>query len=175
MSQPSKSHLSNRVLKLNVGFLFGENSALTHNSELDVPRVRVADDLILNHLKGTIHLSRTKEGILLQTTLTASMDDNCFRCLEDIDHVMELNIQELYGFHDSEDTEFHIDEDGILDLTPLIRSEVFIEQSYCKPCRLNDSGKCGYCDKTFAEVTGYEQEERLDPRFAVLKKLLDSQ
>lgn len=175
MSQPSNSYLSNRVLKINTGFLFSENSGRNHVSEIDLPRVRVSEEVIVNSLKGTLRLSRTQEGVLLQASLTAEVDDDCFRCLDPINHVMQLEIEELYGTNPAVGTEFHVDEDGNVDFATLLRDELLIEQGYVKPCRLNADGKCNYCGKTLEEATEYRQEDEIDPRMAILKKLLDSQ
>lgn len=178
MSESSNSYLNNRVLKLNVGFLFGDNSPRNHVSELDIPRVCISDDpdkLIVNYIKGTLRLSRTQEGVLLQATLKTAIDDDCYRCLDPIDHTMELNIEELYAFDKSTGTQFYVDEDGNLDMATLLREEILIEQGYFRPCRLTQEGKCHYCSKTLEEATEYSQEDNIDPRMAVLKQLLDSQ
>lgn len=173
MEQPK---LNSRILKINVGFLMNEGPGNNHNSEIDFPAVRVSDDLNLKYLKGPLRLSCTKEGVLVQGKFETAMDDECHRCLDAINHVMNLDIEELYAFnHSLTDAEFFIDEDNIIDLAPLLRAEVLMEQYYDRPCQLTAEGICSYCGKTKAEVMGEDTEDHIDPRLAVLKKLLDSQ
>lgn len=167
-------YVNNRVLKLNVGFLLTTGPGHNHNSTLDIPAVRVTDDLILNYIRGPLRLSRTKEGILVQAQLQTSLDDECHRCLDPIDHEMTLKVEELYAYHTDYDAEFRIDEDGILDLAPLLREEVLIERDYSRPCQLNEKGVCNKCGRTLSDITGEDSEDPIDPRFAELKKLLDS-
>ncbi|GAB4320344.1 MAG: hypothetical protein Kow00117_09840 [Phototrophicales bacterium] len=173
MHQPK---LNSRVLKINVGFLMNEGPGNNHNSEIDFPTVHVSDDLNLKYLKGPLRLSCTKEGILVQATLETAIDDECHRCLDPIHHVMTLEIEELFAFkHSLAEAEFFIDEDNIIDLAPLLRAEVLMEQYYDRPCQLTAQGICPCCGKTKAELLGKEEEEHIDPRLAVLKQLLDAQ
>ena len=83
MSKVSQPYVSNRVLKLNVGFLLHAGSGVIRESVIDVPQpVRVADDVMVEYINGLIRLSRTKEGILLQGQLGVGVTGECFRCLE---------------------------------------------------------------------------------------------
>ncbi|MCA9915479.1 MAG: hypothetical protein KC496_19130, partial [Anaerolineae bacterium] len=82
MNTSHASPLSNRVLKLNVGFLL----SLGPGNIRDVPfeiedTVQIADDLDANSIAGSLRLSRTKEGLLVQTHLVVTVDRECARCL----------------------------------------------------------------------------------------------
>ena len=167
------SSLSNRVLKLNIGFLLSDGTHRTHDSTFDFPKLKVADDLTVNYLKGSLRLSRTKEGILVQADLQTAIDDDCYRCLEPINHVIHLDLEELYATDFSNDeAEFFIGDDAVLDLSPLIRAETLIEQSYCKPCRLDANNNCPICKKNFTKEK-QDDDDKIDQRLAVLKELLD--
>lgn len=174
MSPSSSDYMSSRVLKLNVGFLLSSGPASSHDSEIDFPPVRVSDDLSLKYVQGSLRLSRIKEGVLVQAQLKTAIDDECYRCLDPINHEMLLNIEELYAYHSRTDAEFWIDEDGVLDLGPLLRAEVIIEQGYGRPCRPSAEGKCPLCGVDVHDTSDVQDDEMIDPRLAVLKKLLDS-
>ena len=174
MKPAPKSTVSNRVLKLNVGFLLSEGPSHTHKSELDFPQLKISDDLIVKYLYGPLRLSRTKEGILVQAELETAIDGSCFRCLDSHEHSLTIELEELFYTHWNSDAEFYIGDDGILDLTPLLRDEIIIEADYGKPFRVDEHGFCQMCGELAQDKLQLNQEEQLDPRLAVLKKLLDS-
>lgn len=173
MSGSPIHYLHNRVFKLNVGFLLSSGAGHNHNSTLDFPDVRVSDDLSLNFVKGPLRLSRTKEGILVQAELEVAIHTECIRCLDPVDHVMTLHIEELYAFQSDADTEFRINEDAVLDLAPLIRAETYIELTKGALCQPDCKGLCPECGVNLNRETHDCDLDYVDPRLAVLKQLLD--
>jgi uncharacterized protein len=167
------TYLNNRVLKFNVGYLLSEGPANNRDSELDLPAVRVSDDLLVDYVRGPVRLSRTKEGILIQADLHIGLSDECFRCLDPVQRDMEIEIAELFAFHRKNDAEFSIGEDAILDMNPLLRAEVLIESVHRALCRPNCKGLCSNCGVNFNHETCDCDREDIDPRFAALKDLLD--
>ena len=174
MKSSPTSYMASRVLKLNVGFLLTSGPAHSHDSELDFPAVRVADDLILKYIRGPLRLSRTKEGILVQAHLQTALDDECYRCLEPIEHVVTIEIEELYTHHTVSSAEFSIAEDGILDLAPLLRAETLIGVSHRALCSEECRGLCPGCGANLNYTTCSCALDDIDPRLAALKRLLGS-
>ncbi|HEX2622988.1 MAG TPA: DUF177 domain-containing protein [Phototrophicaceae bacterium] len=168
------SYLNNRVLKLNVGFLLSDGPAHNHNSVLDIPRVWVSDDLILEYVRGPLRLSRTKEGILVQAHLHVGANDECYRCLNEVPRDIEIEVEELYGYHSYDTSEFIVSDDAILDLSPLLRAEVIIDTSHRILCREDCKGLCSNCGANLNDGPCNCNDEDIDPRFAALKKLLES-
>lgn len=168
------SYLSNRVLKLNVGFLLNDGPAHSKDSVLDIPAVRVADDLILDYIHGPLRLSRTKEGILVQAQLHAGVPDECHRCLDPVKRDINIDIEELFAYHSRVEAEFHIDDDAILDLGPLVRAEVLIDSSHRVLCSDGCKGLCPECGTNLNHNECDCDRDDIDPRFEVLKKLLNS-
>ncbi|MBC8100237.1 MAG: DUF177 domain-containing protein [Armatimonadetes bacterium] len=165
-------YLNNRVLKLNVGFLLTDGPAHSQNSMLDIPAVKVADDLILDYVRGRLRLSRTKEGILVQALLAVGINDECSRCLDPVAREMEVEVEELYG-HDASVSEFIVGDDAILDLAPLLRAEVLIDTTHRVLCREDCRGLCPECGINLNEDDCNCGEQMIDPRLAALKKLLE--
>jgi uncharacterized protein len=168
------NYLHNRVLKLNVGYLMSDGPAHSQNSMLDIPAVKSGDDLILDYVRGPLRLSRTKEGILVQAKLHIGIQDECNRCLDPVSRDMEIEVEELYASHRMPDAEFFVGEDGILDLAPLLRAEVIIDSSHRVLCRPNCKGLCPECGANLNEGDCGCRDQDIDPRLAVLKKLLES-
>jgi uncharacterized protein len=167
------NYLNNRVLKLNVGFLLSAGAGTNQDSMLDIPTVRVSDDLTLDYVRGPIRLSRTQEGILVQADLHVGLQDECYRCLDMVAREVEIEIEELYGYHSYDSSEFTVGDDAILDLSPLLRAEVFIDTSHRVLCKDECKGLCAECGANLNEGECDCEKDNIDPRMAALKKLLE--
>lgn len=169
----ANNYVSNRVLKLNIGFLLSAGPGHSHDSIFDVPAVRVADDVFLKYIKGPIRLSRAKEGILVQGELEIGIEDECYRCLEPVSRNLNIKLEELYSYQTPENAEFRVHDDGILDLAPLLRAESLIILSRGLLCRENCKGLCPECGANLNYEICDCGFENLDPRLAQLRQLLD--
>jgi len=176
VNESSASPLSNRVLKLNVGFLL----SLGPGNIRDVPfemyeSVQIADDLVANSIVGHLRLSRTKEGLLVQTHLTVGVDRDCARCLQPFEQAVPVEVEELYAYPQPlPETEFFIGQDAKLNLAPLLRAEILIVLSHREYCREDCKGLCPICGINRNEESCDCEAELIDPRMSVLKQLLDS-
>lgn len=172
MKNPTLVH--NRVFKINVGFLLTAGPGLIHDSELDIPAVRVAEDLYLKYIHGPLRLSRTKEGILVQANLEAGVDAECYRCLDVVERDISINLEELFAYPAMPDTEFSVNTTGQLDLAPLVRAEILIAIGQRVLCREDCKGLCAHCGTNLnTDVCDCAMAD-IDPRLAPLKALLDS-
>ncbi len=167
-------YVSNRVLKLNVGFLIGDGPGHSHDFEFDVPSmVQVTDDLTLNYVCGPVRLSCTKEGILVQAQLKVGIGDECYRCLNAVDRDIAIKLEELYVHANSPGAEFGVNADGILDLAPLLRAEVLLATTERVLCQSDCRGLCPQCGTNYNHTTCDCEQDDIDPRFVKLKELLD--
>ena len=173
MTNFANSCVSNRVLRLNVGFLLSDGPGHSRDSDFDLPAVDVADDLHLEYIRGPIRLSRTKEGILVQAQLRVGYTHECTRCLEITTSEITFDLEELFAYPPSPDSEFNIHEDGILDLAPLVRAETIILTSQRMLCRPDCKGLCPGCGAQLNHTVCTCDLDSIDPRMAELKKLLD--
>lgn len=171
----SSNYVSNRVLKLNVGFLLNDGPGHSHETTFDVPAVRVADDLTLNYLRGPLRLSRTKEGVLVQGQLQVGLETECSRCLDPVKGDFVVEVEELYSYPPSASLEFSIGDDAILDLAPLLRDEALILESHSKLCRPDCKGLCIDCGANLNYESCECGLDNIDPRLAQLKELLNRQ
>ena len=173
MKKHINGFVGNRVLRLNVGFLLNAGPGHIHETELDVPAIRVADDVDLDYLKARLRLSRTKEGILVQGRLTAGLESECYRCLRPVQRVITIELEALLAYPAVPDCEFSIGEDAILDLVPLVRAEILIEEAHGVLCQPDCKGLCVECGENLNDGPCQCDTEIIDPRMAKLKALRD--
>ena len=176
------SYLKSRILKLQVGFLLSEGPGALKNVPIRLPRrVQVDSDLFLESLTGNLCLTRTKEGILIQGILHVCHARECDRCLDAFDHEFELSIAELFASPaDANISVFSVDSNGEIDLAPLLREEVIIEESYRTVCRDDCRGLSAETginlnyekESNVAAAPPLEGGKAIDPRLAVLQQLL---
>jgi uncharacterized protein len=173
VSQSNSGYVSNRVLKINVGFLLSGGPGHSHTTTFDVPTVKIADDLTVDYIRGPIRLSRTAEGILVQGQLQLGIAGECYRCLDTVTQDVTLNIEELFAYPSPTVAEFSLHDDGILDLAPLLRAEVLIVNSRRFLCRPDCKGLCPECGVNWNQTTCTCAEEAIDLRLAGFKKFLE--
>lgn len=172
----TRALLSKRVLKLNVGYLLNAGPGNHKDIPFEIQdRLRVADDLVAETISGKLRLTRTKEGVLVQTRLTIHMERECARCLATFIHEIPVVVEELYAYPQPlPETEFYIGMDAKLDLSPLLRAEVLIALSHREYCRGDCQGLCAQCGTNLNYETCDCETDNIDPRMAKLKELLDA-
>jgi len=173
VKQHANGYVSNRVLKLNVGFILSAGPGYSHETTFDVPAVRVAEDVDLAFIRGTLRLSRTKEGVLVQGDLHVGVEGECYRCLDPLQQDVAISIEELYAYPPSRVAEFSVGEDAILDLAPLVRAEAIIADARGALCQPDCKGLCPECGVNLNREPNHAHEDDIDPRLAKLKQLLD--
>jgi uncharacterized protein len=171
VKQYVNGYVSNRVLKLNVGFLLAAGPGHTHETEFDVPAVRVSNDVDLAYVRGPLRLSRTREGVLVQGELEVGVEAECYRCLEPVRRDMKIEVEELYTYPNTRASEFSIGDDAILDLAPLLRAETIIADARGVLCRPDCKGLCPNCGANL-NYGPCDCQDEIDPRLAKLKELL---
>lgn len=169
------------MLRINVGFLLKQGAGYTRTVNFEQPGSIQAEDFLITDLHGDLRLTRTPQGVVVQGTLQAKMHEECVRCLTEFDLPYEVEFSELFVPEDNYDWEDAdslaepnlINEDGIIDLTPIMREEGILSiplQPLCKPdCK----GLCAQCGQNLNEGTCDCDKEPIDPRLAPLRALLE--
>ena len=175
MTEIHTAFINNRILKLQVGFLLSEGAGQSRDIEFDVPQaLRLADDLMLDYLHGTLHLSRSSRGILVQGALETSMQGQCGRCLSSAAIHIDVALEELFVYPPELGVEEStVAEDGILDVAPLLREEIFLLTPIGVLCRPDCAGLCPNCGSNLNEGACGCLPEAVDPRFVMLQALKD--
>ena len=176
MKSISAPPLSNRVLQINVGFLLSAGSGQYSDVSMEISDpVKISEELTAQEIQGVIRLTRAKEGILAQTDVIVHIERECSRCLDQFVHPVRVKVEELYAHPQPlEETEFFIGQDAKLDLAPLLRAELLIALSQRAFCREDCKGLCATCGINLNHETCDCENEKIDPRMAKLKELLDA-
>lgn len=172
MKQYTNGFVRNRILKINVGFLLSDGPSHIHDTEFDVPAIRVAEDIDAAYIRGGLRMSRTKEGILLQGTLHVGIETECGRCLDPVLADLLIPVEELFNHPARDDGGFNVGEDSSIDLAPLLREETLIAEGRGALCKDDCQGICPQCGANRNHTHCDCHLDVIDPRMAKLKDLL---
>lgn len=132
-----------------------------------------------NSIKGTVVLTRTNRGILVQGKLQTSIIVECSRCLNHYECPLTINIEEEYfpvidinsgtalETPDEPDT-FSIDEHHILDLKEAIRQNALLAIPMKPLCKESCPGICPSCGKDLTKGKCKCSDDKIDPRWLKL-------
>jgi uncharacterized protein len=161
------------MFRVNVGFLLKQAPGYSREMEIDEGHLRLAEDVRLEFLRGTIRFTRTHEGLLAQGRLRTEIACDCVRCLTDFALPLAVSIQDLFYYPASRavDSELIIPEDGNIEFGPLIREDVLLSIPMHALCRPDCAGLCPQCGQNWNEGTCMCADESVDPRWAELDAL----
>ena len=167
--------VDSRVLRLNVGFLLKEGVGYSREFVFDEPLVHVADDLTVHNLGGSVTLTRTPQGLYAQGRLTATIDNECARCLDPYEQLVSVRLAELYHYppESAPPDSPAISDDVHLDLTPVVREDFLLSVPMHALCRPDCKGLCSVCGASLndADPAEHEHGAEPDPRWAKLREL----
>lgn len=147
------------------------------NEDIDIDgrRVRVV---------GEVKLIRTDRGILTKGALTAKLEIECSRCLEPFQCPVNINFEEEFfptidvlsglplELPEEQPGYFTIDENHIIDLDEAIRQYALLDIPMKPLCKEECAGLCPTCGKNLNRGCCECLIEDIDPRLAILKKLM---
>lgn len=132
-------------------------------------------DLEIDFLQGEIQFIRTNQGIYAQGRLQTRVNVACVRCLESLSYPLDFEIAEQYLFSYPEDAQepvYLVTVDGTIDITEPTRQQIWVSLPAHPLCRPDCRGLCSHCGANLNYETCACREEVIDPRLAILKKLL---
>jgi uncharacterized protein len=164
---------SNNLLRLNIGFIIHQSIGYNRDFPFEFPFILLKPDLNLKNLIGTVRITRTAQGLLVQVKMLAVTQAECVQCLADFEQSLEIDFTELYAFTSNSVTEsgLYVPENGLLDLAPLIRDEMFLAIPISPVCKPDCKGLCPICGENLNETTCHHEEESIDLRLNSLKEL----
>lgn len=163
------------LLRLNIGFIAHQAIGYSRDFSIEVPELLLSTDLSAKNLIGHAKVSRTTEGLLVQVEGEASLDAECVYCLKAFNQPLHLDFVEMYTFpsHADENTELVLADDLHIDLMPLIQEYLNLDIPISPVCMPDCKGLCPTCGGDLNLSNCNHEEEVGDPRFSVLKALLD--
>ncbi|MHB1296696.1 MAG: YceD family protein [Anaerolineae bacterium] len=136
------------------------------------------------HVEGQVQFMRTAAGILASGRAHLTLKQTCRRCLEQVESDVDFEFEEEFvpsidietgatlPITDDTSTELLIDEHHILDLSEILRQNAILAASGSDLCRADCQGLCPVCGLNLNEGPCGCTTDRIDPRLAVLSKLL---
>jgi uncharacterized protein len=120
-----------------------------------------------------LRLEAVMEGVLVSGTVTGPLVGECARCLDPIASSIEVDLQELYAYPESDATEDEAErlEGDLLDLEPVLRDAVVLALPLTPLCREDCGGLCVVCGARRDDVDCGHDVATVDPRWATLNDL----
>jgi uncharacterized metal-binding protein YceD (DUF177 family) len=128
-----------------------------------------------------LRLESVMEGVLVSGSVTVPLVGSCARCLEPLEDVLELDVQELYAYEGStteetsEEDEVRLVEAERIDLEPMLRDAVVLALPLAPVCDEDCAGLCATCGQRWDDLPADHSHEQLDPRWAGLAARFDNQ
>jgi len=162
-------------LRFNFGFLLESPIGTYRDIELNYPSIQVAQDMVLTPLTGRFNATRISEGIFLSGKLHSNLNQECVRCLEEMEVPITIDIDELYYYppHAAPENAFVVGENGYIDLAPLVRELAWLDVPIQPICREDCQGLCIECGQNLNQADCGCEADDIDPRLSVLKQLLN--
>jgi len=134
-------------LRINVGFLIHQTVGANRDFTFEFPLILLGSDLEVTDFQGSAHISRTQQGLLIESNFLGYVAMECVRCLEVYSQRLETHFSELYSFRHRRNapTDLYVPDDGYIDLAPLVRDYLILEMPIKPICRPDCRGLCMYC------------------------------
>lgn len=120
-----------------------------------------------------LRLESVVEGVLVSGVATVVIAGECVRCLTGISDELEIDVQELFVYPDSEAGEDETSrlEGDLIDLEPLLRDDVVLELPFQPVCREDCAGLCADCGADLNVDPDHTHGAAIDPRWETLRGL----
>jgi uncharacterized protein len=136
---------------------------------LELVKVPLGADIELD-----LRVESVVEGVLVSGAAAAPIVGECGRCLGPIERTVEVDVQELFAYPDSE-TDATADEDEVsrvqgdlIDLEPMLRDAIVLALPTNPLCRDDCAGLCADCGQRLDDLPPGHSHEQADPRWAAL-------
>ena len=172
------------MLAINVAGLLGSTPGTARRYPVADLRLDLGEDLLqAEPIVGSVRLTRTNRGLLVDGRLATSLVERCGRCLTPVTADVEVELREealptvdletgkpvdLSG----EEAVLRIDAQHVLDLEPAVREAVALAEPMNVLCRDACLGLCPDCGRDL-NLEPHRHERGPDPRLAPLARLLD--
>jgi uncharacterized protein len=120
-----------------------------------------------------LRLESVVEGVLVTGTATVELRGECVRCLGEVSEELEVDVQELFVYPESDATEEEASrlEGDLIDLEPLVRDGVVLDLPFQPLCRDDCQGLCVECGANLNDDPEHTHAAPLDPRWESLRRL----
>ncbi len=139
--------MSKHPFILKLGAFVHQSPGYSKEFIFEHPQIQFTDDFSVNDLDGTIVVTRSQQGVLLQGNFSGDLQLECARCLEKYDHALEWDFNELYFFNDQDATkeDFILPDDAQIDVKAIIKDEALLDIPINPICKEDCQGLCQVC------------------------------
>ena len=139
------------------------------------------------HVPLDVSLTTVDDGVLVQVRAQGELDGECVRCLDPVvipwdvdtsDVFFEAEKAALFDLDDEIDMEGQpqdeprsVNNDAV-DLEPMLRDAILADATLQPLCSDDCQGLCSGCGERIEDLPTGHNHDQIDPRFAVLAKLL---
>jgi len=165
------------MLRFSLASLLKEPVGSKMSFAIDEAEQRLAEDLCVDFLRGTVEFTRISRGIFSEGQLRSQVQLECARCLETFAQPLNLHLEAQFGLppiRPQGETIFPIGVKGIVDLTPALREQILLDLPMRPLCKPDCRGLCVECGKNLNEGPCDCVKETFDPRLVKLKELLQN-
>ena len=180
--RPAKSPSAAEALSFNVSGLLAEPVGTIRYIEVASPPLDLGPELTqCSGVSGKLRLTRTNRGLLVHARLATSIDQECSRCLREIDYPLQLDLDEealpVLDFATGlpldaalEPDAYHLSDHHELLLENEVREAILLAEPIAALCRPDCPGLCMICGLELATGPHDHPDEDIDPRLEALKE-----
>jgi uncharacterized protein len=120
-----------------------------------------------------LRLESVVEGVLVTGTATVPLRGECVRCLGEISDELEVDVQELFTYAESEASEEEASrlQGELIDLEPVLRDQVVLDLPFQPVCSPDCAGLCVTCGANLNVQPEHRHDDDLDPRWSALAQV----
>jgi uncharacterized protein len=150
-----------RPLRLNVGFLLSQTAGYGRLFDFREESLTLGSDICVEAFTGHLQLSRTPQGIVAKGDFIAQLPAECARCLKAFSAPVSIQLEDLFVFppQNATDPLLLVGEDAHLNLEPLMREYLLVNQPTRPLCRPDCKGLCPICGNDLNEKECFHPEE----------------
>jgi uncharacterized protein len=154
-------HTQYRPLRLNVGFLLSQSAGYGREFDFQEPKLSVGGDIHVEEFSGHVRLTRTPQGIVAKGDFSANIPAECARCLKPFAAPIAIQLEDLFVYppQNATDPLLAVAEDAHLNLEPLLREYILVNQPTRLLCREDCKGLCPVCGNDLNEGPCLHPEE----------------
>jgi uncharacterized protein len=156
-----KVHTQYRPLRLNVGFLLSQTAGYGREFDFRESKITIGSEIPVENFTGHITLSRTAQGIVAQGDFSGQLPAECARCLREFHTPVSIHLEDLFVYppQNATDPLLSVGEDGHLNLEPLVREYLLINQPSRPLHRPDCRGLCPVCGVDLNEAADHHHAE----------------
>jgi len=164
----SQVHTQYRPLRLNVGFLLSQTAGYGRQFDFLENKINLGGDLQVDAFSGRVSLTRTPQGIVSMGDFSAQLPAECARCLKPFAAPVSIHLEDLFVYppQNATDPLLAVGEDAHLNLEPLLREYILLNQPTRPLCREDCRGLCTVCGADLNEEPKHHHKEEPAAEFS---------